>query len=61
MDVDVLLYVLIWLVIAGVALWLVQYFAAALRLPRVIVVLAQAVIVIAFLVWLLKLVGAVDL
>lgn len=57
MELGIVIHILIWLLIAGVLIWAIQAIAAALNLPRVIVIIAQVVIALAFCLMLLRLAG----
>jgi hypothetical protein len=55
--VDVLIRLLIVLLVVGVGWWLVGYVGAALGLPAALVVIAQVVLIVAGLIYLLAAVG----
>jgi hypothetical protein len=55
--VDVLIRLLIVLLVVGVGWWLVGYVGAALGLPAALVVIAQVVLIVVGLIYLLSALG----
>lgn len=56
-EINLLITILIWLLIAGVLIWAIRAISASMNLPPVVSIIGQVIVALVLLVGLLRLVG----